>query len=161
MCCYLYIRDCSKPRGCRHQQGHLKTRGFCSPWAIYITFPTLHFPCKELYNLMDPYRRGFLQALSGWGFNLREIRELWWKDIKIDRICFWRRRCGAGVYEGKEEVIFNRDERSSLTKKCSWEVAAIFIYSGNFPSSGSTTVIRGYCQQSQNSVFIPVVVQHQ
>lgn len=48
LCACMNPCDFSEPQGHRHQYGHLKTRRLRNPWAIYITFPTLHFPCKEL-----------------------------------------------------------------------------------------------------------------
>lgn len=83
-------------------------------------FPHFTPPAKSSRILMDPYRTGLLQALSGWRLNLREIRELWRKDIKIDCICFWMWRgngCGPQTYRVKEELFLSTKQRS-CEEKC-------------------------------------------
>lgn len=83
------VCSCGETQGRRHGEGHLKTLRLYNPRATYITFPTLHFPCKEQWNL-----NGSIQSSAPAGIiwlrtqSRGKIREFWRKDIKIDRICF-------------------------------------------------------------------------
>lgn len=84
------VCSCGETQGRRRGEGHLKTLRLYNPRATYITFPTLHFPCKEQWNL-----NGSIQSSAPAGIiwlrtqsRGKKIREFWRKDIKIDRICF-------------------------------------------------------------------------